>query len=251
MNIKKISLKNNGFNGAIVEYLLPETKGKFVLNTPVKKSPKDPIQKDLENLFKDLRIHLLNICQMSKNEDESEMKFILFETNVTGLEFDSDGFVLHGEREVFGNKAIKLNTPKVEEIDNYVGYEDVVAIAKDIISETKLYLDGEKKVSDQELAQRWLEAGKDKVMTKEMFDDLPLDEQRDWATSLLENKFGSIIIHSTEIAEDNSIQVEEEQVFELGEEILIPEAKEKKSKKSKPEVVKEEIPVITDEDEAF
>jgi len=246
MNIKKITLKNNGFNGAKVVYILPETKGKRISNTDMVKSPKDPIHKDLEDLFKDLRIHLLNICQMSNQKDEDQMKFMLHETQVVGLEFDSEGFVLHGEREVFGNKNIKLNTPKVEEIDNYEGYEDVVAIAKDILTETKLYLEGEKKVSDEELTQRWIEAGKEKSMTMDTFNGLSLEEQRDFATSLLENKFGSIIIHSGEIAEDNSIEIEES--FELdGGEVTLSETK--KHKKSKE--VKTEVPVITDEDEAF
>ena len=169
--------------------------------------------------------------------DESEMKFVILETKVTGIEFDPDGFVLHGEREVFGNKEVKLKTPKVEEIDNFYGYENVKEIISQIIAETKLYLEGDKKVSDEELAQRWVEAGKDKAMTMEVFNGLSADERRDFATQLLENEFGSIVIHSGETV-DNQDVMEISQSFEIGgeESIVIPLGGNKKSKSSKANV---------------
>lgn len=257
MNIKTIKLKDGGFKGATVEYLIDEVKGGRLSHTPVIKKPQDPIHKDLENLFKGLRKNILDICQISANVDDDQLKFLIMETEVTGIEFDSDGFIVHGRKEVIGNKCVTLNTPKIEEIDGYADYESVQDVIKDIITETKLYLGGEKKVSDEELTERWLAAGKEKGMSMEQFNGLPLDEQRDFATSLLENRFGSIVMHSSDTVSEQDIVVDAGQVFTIGEhdnEAIIPvgETKSKKDKKPKKEVVVETISIDnSQEEEAF
>lgn len=250
MNIKLVKLRDGGFKGLETHYILDEIKGSRISHTPIKKYPKDPIHKDLENLFKGLRKNLLDICQISANVDDDQIKFLILETEVTGIEFDSDGFILHGRKEVIGNKCVILNTPKIEEIDGYSDYENVLDVIKDIITETKLYLEGEKKVSDEELTQRWIEAGKEKGMTIETFNNLPLDEQRDFATSILENKFGSIVLHSGLDIEDESANlIDPKDVFVIGDEnetvIPIGESKSKKNKKKSEPIVSEQ------QDEAF
>jgi hypothetical protein len=233
MNIKLVKLKKGGFHGAEVHFYIQETKGNRAYNTAVKKYPKDPIHKDLENLFLDLREHLLEICQM-KTADETQMKFIALETSVVGVEFDTDGFILHGERSIFGNKSIKLNTPKVEESDEYPAFQEVMDIMRDIATETKLYIEGEKKVSDDELVERYLSAKRDKHMTLEAFNELPAEERREWATKLLEEEFGAVVMHASDSSVDDSV----EDSIEIGgdDEIVIPVGKPgKKSKAEKEE----------------
>lgn len=232
MNIKLVKLKSAGLKGSEVHYTIEEVKGNRKSTTLIKKYPKDPVQKDLENLFKDLRTHLLDICQITEGIDEDQAKFLILETEVTGVEFDLDGFILHGEKEVFGNKRIKLNTPKLEEIDNYHGFEEVMDIIKNIAAETKLYLEGEKKVSDEELVQRWVEGNRDKNMTLATLEAMSQEEHRDYCANVLEKQFGAIVLLAGDI-EQEPPHVDEEQTFVVGgeEEIVIPVA-EKKSKKA-------------------
>lgn len=239
MQIKTVKLKSSGFAGAEVHYFIEEVKGNRKSHTLIKKYPKDPIHKDLENLFKDLREHILDIRELTHNMDEKDIMFTIHDTEVTGIEFDSDGFILHGYKNIFGNKKALLDTPKIEEIDNFHKYEEVMDIMRSIAIETKLYLDGEKKISDQELTERWIEAGKSKEMDMEKFKGLSAEEQRDFCTKLLETQFGSVVINQNEMdmenMDTNSVIEELETEFTINpgeEETIIPVAgKSKKTKK--------------------
>jgi hypothetical protein len=238
MNIKLVKLKNNGFHGIECQYYIEEVKGTRKSNTLIKKYPKDPIHKDLENLFKDLREHLLDVCDIAPGIDEKDKMFLIHECEVTGVEFDSEGFILHGHRQVFGNKKVVLNTPKVEEIDNYHKYEEVMDIIRQIAAETKLYLEGEKKVSDEELVQRWVESNKDKKMSVEEFNNMPEDGRREYFTRVLEEEFGAIILHQGDVSTGDDPVVEFQTEFTMGgndEEIVVPVEKPKKEKKVKTE----------------
>jgi hypothetical protein len=237
MIIKTVKLKNSGFSGAEIHYVIEEIKGTRKSNTLIKKFPKDPIHKDLENLFKDLRENLLDICEIvTPSMDQQDRMFIIHDAEVTGIEFDSEGFILHGEKSVFGNKKIKLNTPKVEEIDNYEHFEAVMDVIKLIVTETKLYMDGEKKVSDEELVERWVSSGKDKTMNMDTFNNLSDEEKRDFCTNFLEKEYGAMVLHRDDVlSEDEASKVVEattEFVVGDSEETIIP-VTDKKPKKDK------------------
>jgi len=249
MNIKTVKLRGNGFNGAEVHYFIEEVKNNRTVMTLIKKYPKDPIHKDLENLFKDLRTHILDLCEITTSMDKSQVKFTALETNVTGIEFDPDGFIIHGYKETLGDKKLPLNPPKIEELDNYDKFQDVMDIMRSIALETKQYLEGSKKVSDMELTERWLEAGKDKTMDMETFKNLSAEEQRDFCTKFLENQYGAIVMTPESDLEgmDNTAAIEEletEFKVNMDDETVIP-IKEKKKKK-------ETVPAAhSPEDESF
>lgn len=234
MNIKTVKLKNSGFNGGEVHHIVEVVKNNRKTVKPIKEYPKDPIHKDLENLFKDLREYLLDICEITHNMDEKEKMFTLHESEVTGVEFDNEGFILHGFKNIFGNKKLALNPPKIEEIDNYQHFEEVMDIIKQIASETELYIQGEKKVSDEELAERWIMSGKDKAMDMDTFKGLTAEEQRDFCAKLLENQFGSIVIHQDEsVPEGLVVDVDQEFTIDNNQdEVVIPVSEKKTRKKA-------------------
>jgi ribosomal protein L14E/L6E/L27E len=237
MIIKAVKLKNNGFNGLAVDYLTEVIKANRKTMKLTKDFPKDPIHKDLENLFKDLREHLLDICEITQKMDEKEKMFIIHESEVTGVEFDTEGFVIHGHKQIFGNKKYALNTPKVEEIDAYYKFEDVMDIMRSIATETKLYLDGEKKVSDEELVERWVAAGKDKSMDMETFKGLTAEEQAKFCSDFLQKQFGAVVLMNEEMdlsGMETSGMIEELQSeFTVSEEETIIPVAPKKTKKEK------------------
>lgn len=233
MNIKKIELVSGGFKGSTVTFLSQTFKNNrpFVNETIEKR--KNPIHMDMEKLFKDLRIHLLDVCKINNIRlSEAEQKTVILETDISSIEFDNDSFVLSGETEVFEGKTIKLKTCKVQESDGYEGYGEVRAIIDELKVEATAYLDGLKVVSDREMMLRWLEARKDHNMTKEQFEEMSEEDQKKYMNKTLNAKFGA------EIDTDEDLEEEEEddnQSFDVDSNTVIevPEAKEKKGKKSK------------------
>ena len=82
----------------------------------------------MEDLFKDLRIHLLDICKLNNIRlSDAERNSLVLETEVTSIEFDNDSYVIIGETEVFDDKHIKLKTCKVQDGD-YENNEEVRSI---------------------------------------------------------------------------------------------------------------------------
>jgi len=237
MNIKRIELQSGGFKGANISFITQVFKNnRPFLNETIEKR-KNPIHMDFEKLFKDLRIHLLDIYKINNIRlSESEKNTLLLETEVFSIEFDNDSFILAGELESFEDKKIKLKTCKVQQSDGYEGYDEVRSIIDSLKVEATSYLDGLKVVSDREMMLRWLEARKDQNMTKEQFELLGEDEQKEYMNKTLNAKFGANI-------EEEEVTEEDESVLEginlTNDVIEIPDAPVKKGKK-KNEVAQEE-----------
>jgi hypothetical protein len=228
MNIKKIVLKTSGFKGAHVTYLREEQKnGKPYINEVTEKR-KHPIHLSLETMFKDLRYHLLDITNVLKGDEEKmEKDFIILESEVTGIEFSGEHFVLMGEKRVFADKVIKLKTCKVTPDDEYEHYDSVMALINSIVEETKEYLAGTKKVDDVEVAVRWVEAGKHKSLDMETLKGYSPEQLKKFASELLESGFGAVVMFSEdyEASEGKLNEIVEKELGEIeldAEEVVIP-----------------------------
>jgi len=237
MNIKKIELQSSGFKGSTITFLSQTFKNNrpFVNETIEKR--KNPIHMDFEKLFKDLRIHLLDVYKINNIRlSDSERNTLLLETEVFSIEFDNDSFILAGEIESFEDKKIKLKTCKVQQSDAYEGYDEVREIINSLKVEATAYLDGLKVVSDRETMLRWLEARKDQNMTKEQFELLGEDEQKEYMNKTLNAKFGANI-EEEEVTEEDESNLDG---INLTDDVIeIPDAPAKKGKKNK-EVAQEE-----------
>lgn len=200
MNIKKISLVGSGFKGAQVTYLRQEEKnGRPFVNEVIEKR-KHPIHLSLETMFKDLRFYLVDIAQLLRgDEDKMTKDYVIQETEVVGIEFDSESFIISGEKQVFLDKKIKLKTCKVTEVDNYEHFETIQKLIESIVEETKEYLAGTKKVDDIEVAVRWIQSGKSKEITEETLKGWTPEQLKEFATNLLENSFGSVVMHNADL----------------------------------------------------
>lgn len=200
MEIKKIKLLSGGFKGAEVTFLRPEQKnGKNFINEVTEKR-KHPIHLDMETPFKKLRFYLLDICELLRGgEDDAERQYIVAESEVVSIKIDSNSFVISGSKDVVGGKSIKLETPKMEEGDGYGNYDKVMELIESIVSETEQYLAGTKKVSDEEVAVRWITSGKDKSEEAERYDSMSAEEKRDYHTKVLEEMYGSVVMHNDDL----------------------------------------------------
>jgi hypothetical protein len=200
MTIKKITLAEGGLKGCTVIYVEPKQKGNRTLYPKHTAEEKHPIQIALERPFKDLRFHLLEICGLVNDDmEKGEIDQVVALTRVTGVKLEGDKFSIAGEKEAFADKSFKLETPLIEEGDFYEHFNSVVALLETIVEETQLYLRGEAKVTDQELVMRWIAAGKEKAIDVVAFENLPDEEQKKLATSILEKKFGAVVILEDEI----------------------------------------------------
>ena len=204
MNIKLIKLKSSGFKGMEVHYFEQEEKNGRPSTVLIKKFPPTPIHLGLETMFKDLRFYLVDITGLLRgDEDKMTKDYTIQETEVVSIDFDSESFTIGGEKQVFSNKTIKLKTCKVDTNDLYEHFDTVQKLIGSIVEETKEYLAGTKKVDDIEVAVRWIQAGKSKDLTEDSIKGWSPEQLKEFATKLLENQFGAVVMHNEDMDVSN------------------------------------------------
>lgn len=201
MEIKKIKLLSGGYKGAEVTYLKPEMKNKKEFINEIVEKRKHPIHGDMEKPFRDLRYHLLEICgYLSGPLDKSEIDYMIAECEIVSISFKSGMFVLSGTKKtIVGNKEVSITTPKIEDEDGYSHFDTVMKIIETIIEETHQYLSGTKKVSDEEVAVRFITSGKDKSEEAERYNNMTLEERREYHTRILQQIYGSVVYHNEDL----------------------------------------------------
>lgn len=213
MKIKKIVLKDGGLKGCDVTYAVEETKDGRTTTADYIAKKKHTVHLGMDRLFKDMRIHLLELAEVV-NEDTAKPLIDVFikETEVIGIEFGGGEFKVWGHKETLrqgtGEKYLTLKPPAVDEYDEYPHIESVVALVKSIVEETKVYLSGDAKVTDDEVVIRWIESGKTKGFDREAFESLPEEDRKQMASDILE-KMGGVVIMPDEIEKVDESELEE------------------------------------------
>jgi hypothetical protein len=203
MEIKKIKLIDGGFKGVLVTYLRPEVKKNKTFINEVTEKRKYPVHLDLDRPFKDLRFNLLDIAGIIRGDmDKGDVDFTMAECDVDTIKIEGSTFVLGGTKTVIGNKSIRIETPKIDQHDDYQYYDTVMNMIKTIIEETKQYMEGTKNVDDNEVAVRWITSGKDKSEEASRYNEMSATDKLIYHTKILEG-LGSFVIHQNEIIEDN------------------------------------------------
>lgn len=207
-----------GLKGANVVYDKPEEKDGRYFSTDVVESKNYPIHLGLENKFKELREHFADICGFTPGSiSEDERKYIINDIEVTGVKFENDYFILMGSKNTHADKKIGLSTHKVEEGDGFGCYDKVWKIIAEIVDETKAYMNGTKKATDDEIGRRYIQAqlkkGKEVISIGE-FEDMSDEEKKAFCTEFLE-KNGSIVQHTDDLVIDEEDAV----VLELSKKV--------------------------------
>lgn len=205
MKIKKIKLVQGGLKGINCTYEKPEEKDGRYFSTDVLESKNYPIHLGLENKFKELREHFADICGFTPNSiNEDEAKYVINDIEVTGIKFENDYFILMGSKNTLADKKIGLSTHKVEEVDGFGCYDKVWKLIGELVDETKAYMDGTKKATDEEIGRRYIQAqlkkGKSTIDLEE-FDGMTDAEKKEFCTNFLE-KNGSLVMHTDDIIVD-------------------------------------------------
>ena len=242
MKIKKVKYLDRGFRGIEVEAFDNDKVGSRYYNNKDKKEYKHPIHLALELKTKDLKVFLLEICGvLHGTEDKHEKDFIIAETEIVSIEITKDGFVLEGERVVFGSKYVKYKTPKMSADDNYHHFETVIKVIQEVMDEVVVHVNGTNKASDEEVLIRWVEKEKDAGIDVDTIKGMSPEEQKETLTRILE-KMGACVMFDDEMVEDTDITDELDAMSKTTEEVVvevIPEQKPKKVKALPPTITTE------------
>jgi hypothetical protein len=211
MQIKKIKLNDGGFKGAEIMFLKPEEKKNKVFNNEITEKRKNPIHYDMEKPFKDLRYHLLLICGViNTSMEKTELDFTIADSEVVSIKFDDESFVITGTmKSAFGSKTFKIETPAMTGDDGYDYYDAVRGIIDQIVVETELYMNSKKEVSPEEMAVRYIAAGKDKDVSADVFEGMSMEEKKEYCKNLLEEKFGMFVMENEDLQLYGAETVEE------------------------------------------
>ena len=245
MNYRKISLNQGGLKGAEVHFIETNEKG---IGELTKKYPRNPTHVGLQKLFKELRVHLLNICGVINSDMDNHIAAQhLLETTVDCIEMDGDTITITGEKLATADKYIKLKTYKLEVEDGYEHYDEVFNLMTAICEETTEYMSGNKKVPDIEIVQMWAQANhKEEEFTMEKLMHLPQDQLEKLAMVVIEKGKGGIVLMPEDMEgneEEMTDAIEELKTeFEITDESVEIEVGEVKPKREKK--VKEVAPVV-------
>lgn len=198
LSIASVKLVNGGMKGIEVEYLLPSTKGNVQFLDIYKSKRKAPIHTELEDCFKWLRNHMLDICGYSL--DPEERSYLLPAIEMTGVKYGDKGIIMTANLNILGgNKVLSLTTPLIVDELDYKEYGDLVKIINGIYSETKDYMAGLKVMSDVQIVARF--NAKNDDFDIDSFNKMTAKEQRDLATKILEDQ-GCMVFHNDELTDE-------------------------------------------------
>ncbi len=225
MEIKKIVLLDGGFKGMKVWYKDPNERNSRMKNDTVGRKIEHPIHLGLEKPFKDLRFHLLEICEILNGDmDKKDVDQAIAEAEMIGVTIDGNGFVLSGTKEVLEGKEFKLETPSIGEEDGYEHYESVAILIGLILEETKVYIRGEAKVTDEEVVERWIKADKQKGFDINSFNALSAEEKKEMCQEILEKSFGCVVLggddFTTEIISTEEVTADFKQELDPEQDVI-------------------------------
>lgn len=157
MNITKLSMPDlTGLSGMKIFHLVQETKDGVPYLVPNISDPSYPVHMGLIKKFKELSVHLLNICDICQDPKlELAKEYAVLDTDITEITMASDHFILKGKRNM-GDKILVLKTYKVG-ADDYSGYAIVQDIFKGIREEAEAYCAGNRQITIDELGTRVFE----------------------------------------------------------------------------------------------
>jgi hypothetical protein len=197
--IRKVELVSNGLKGLKIEYKVPySVKGRdFVRDR--KETPKHPTHLAIDNHFNELCYALLDVYGIISDKDKTEIDYEMSITRVTEVHFDGSKFKLKGHKEVVGELPVVLTTPWIDESTGYDGYEGVVAIIEHLYEEVVFYMEGNVKVTQNEIAIKIVTNDKKRGITKADLDAMPDEERKILLSSALEEMYGASVFFPEDV----------------------------------------------------
>ena len=214
MNIYQIKTINGGFKGLEVSFTEERVEAnKRRFTDDITKEKNDPIHLALDKPIKALRRHLLEICGIiGGHTDQTEVDYAIAETEITAIRMTKTLFIIEGEKEWMNNKRFKLKTPKIEFKDNYISFDEIVALLAEIRKEAEIYMRGTAVVTDEEAVVRYITSGKDKSIDNEEYEKMTDEEKLQFHKKIIEDKFGGIVM-----VQDDIQDIDHEEVKEIAE----------------------------------
>jgi hypothetical protein len=201
-----------------------------------------PASGDLVNAFGSLRSDLLDICGYPLEGTDREL--LMSQVEVTGISFVNEkGFVITGTLGVLVNKSITLNTPLIQGEEDYPGYGDITEKIRVLYAEVKEYLNGNKRLTSDQMVEELSKLNAIKGFDKESF-MLLSDEERLQMSIDFAEEAGCMVIRNDEMSLDSKSS---EKIVEK----YTPAANKLVEKIDSTPVVKVEEELIEEEGEDF
>jgi len=211
MNITKLSMPDlSGLSGMKIFHLVQEIKDGVPYLVPNISDPSYPVHLGLIKKFKELSVHLLNICDICQDPmHELAKDYAVLETDITEITMASDHFILKGKRNM-GDKILVLKTYKVG-ADDYSGFAAVQEIFKGIREEAEAYCAGNRQITIDELGTRVFEKmiAKGKKTSEDLAEFNGMDEEgkKEFCRKFLMANGAVDIIMSDDLVIDNDTPI--------------------------------------------
>jgi hypothetical protein len=189
MNIVKLRMPDlTGLSGMEITHMVQETKDGFPFMVPTTAEPPYPVHLGLIKKFKELSVHLLNICDICQDPKlEMAKDYAIVDTEVTEITMNPDHFILKGHRKM-GDKILPLKTYKVA-ADDYLHFAGVQEIFKGIREETEAYCAGNRQITIDELGERYINKliakGKKDVEELAEFQEMSDEDKKEYCRKYL------------------------------------------------------------------
>lgn len=216
MDIRKIKLNSGGNKGAEITVVKPDQMNPKFTKEVIEKR-KYPIHNDLDQLFKQLRYHALNIADMIHSDmDKLEVDYAVSDCEIDGIKTEGSEFLIIGKKRCRMGKYMKIETPKIDSGDEQEGYGEILDIIGKIKDEATQYMNGTKMISPEEAVIRMIESGKCEVKGIDNYSTMTDDEKKEFHTKALQTMFGSLVTHIEDVEDVDDEGVEHEvQVIDM------------------------------------
>lgn len=246
--IKRIDLVNQGRDGVKVTYSTMETRNSVASVVETKREQKRPCQRELRNLFQQLRQHLLaSAGYYWSNVNVLEMLGANVDVTYCLVTHGQDQFQLGGKMKVLnGGYTIAVNGPCIKNED-YDDYGDLNEILHKIKNETTLFMKGIKGADSRLVVIDYMITKREMADAESVFEKMSKEEQEammreafEGSGMVVSEENGEMVLSVAEEVEEEIEKVESVVTIETHEDLGL----DSPSETSQENVDDFEIPVM-------
>lgn len=192
--ITKVKFRDGGLGGMVVFFERPSKRSNENFRDDYKVTYKAPVHKDLLAYKEKLTAHLKDICRLSDDVDDDDIRLTEISSNAY------DQFVLIGKLRSYGSTECPLKTANIQEATGYGKFLDVIETVGDLYDEIRCYIRAEKQVDLVQIALDF--ASKDKKVDMDEIAGMSPEQKAEYCRTYLEEK-GCIVIPTGDSDDEN------------------------------------------------
>lgn len=185
-NITKVKLLEGGRKGVEIHFKSPFVAGARAYDQSYTRTIAAPVHRDLRNLFKDLREHLLRMKETVMPNDKVK-EIIIAKTTVQYFTINDKGFYqLGGVKVESANKSVPCNSAFLKD-EEYKEFDQLQALVNKIKDEAMLLMNDKKIADGMQVVVDYLSVVKEVSNPEEAYSGMTPEEQEDIMREAMEN----------------------------------------------------------------